>query len=144
QLGDGEAEIFLDPHTFSEHGTTSLAGVSFSRDGSLVAYSISEGGSDWRKVIVLDTETKKPVGETLVDIKFSGISWLGNQGFYYSSYDKPQGSELSAKTDQHKLYFHKLGTKQSEDQLIFGGFEEEKYRYVGGYTSDDERYLFIS
>ncbi|MEK1976786.1 prolyl oligopeptidase family serine peptidase [Vibrio parahaemolyticus] len=144
QLGDGEAEIFLDPNTFSEDGTTSLAGVSFSRDGSLVAYSISEGGSDWRKVIVLDTETKKPVGETLVDIKFSGISWLGNQGFYYSSYDKPQGSELSAKTDQHKLYFHKLGTKQSEDQLIFGGFEEEKYRYVGGYTSDDERYLFIS
>ncbi len=144
QLGDGEAEIFLDPNTFSEDGTTSLAGVSFSRDGSLVAYSISEGGSDWRKVIVLETETKKPVGETLVDIKFSGISWLGNQGFYYSSYDKPQGSELSAKTDQHKLYFHKLGTKQSEDQLIFGGFEEEKYRYVGGYTSDDERYLFIS
>ncbi|EJG1733290.1 S9 family peptidase [Vibrio parahaemolyticus] len=144
QLGDGDAEIFLDPNTFSEDGTTSLAGVSFSRDGSLVAYSISEGGSDWRKVIVLDTETKKPVGETLVDIKFSGISWLGNQGFYYSSYDKPQGSELSAKTDQHKLYFHKLGTKQSEDQLIFGGFEEEKYRYVGGYTSDDERYLFIS
>ncbi|MCV5215327.1 hypothetical protein OFC53_29235, partial [Escherichia coli] len=95
--------IFLDPNTFSEDGTTSLAGVSFSRDGSLVAYSISEGGSDWRKVIVLDTETKKPVGETLVDIKFSGISWLGNQGFYYSSYDKPQGSELSAKTDQHKL-----------------------------------------
>ncbi|HHY0578937.1 TPA: prolyl oligopeptidase family serine peptidase [Vibrio parahaemolyticus] len=144
QLGDGDAEIFLDPNTFSEDGTTSLAGVSFSRDGSLVAYSISEGGSDWRKVIVLDTETKKPVGETLVDIKFSGISWLGNQGFYYSSYDKPQGSELSAKTDQHKLYFHKLGTKQSEDQLIFGGVEEEKYRYVGGYTSDDERYLFIS
>ncbi|HCG5112638.1 TPA: S9 family peptidase [Vibrio parahaemolyticus] len=144
QLGDGEAEIFLDPNTFSEDGTTSLAGVSFSRDGSLVAYSISEGGSDWRKVIVLDTETKKPVGETLVDIKFSGISWLGNQGFYYSSYDKPQGSELSAKTDQHRLYFHKLGTKQNEDQLIFGGFEEEKYRYVGGYTSDDERYLFIS
>ncbi len=79
QLGDGEAEIFLDPNTFSEDGTTSLAGVSFSRDGSLVAYSISEGGSDWRKVIVLDTETKKPVGETLVDIKFSGISWFGNQ-----------------------------------------------------------------
>lgn len=91
QLGDGDAEIFLDPNTFSEDGTTSLAGVSFSRDGSLVAYSISEGGSDWRKVIVLETETKKPVGETLVDIKFSGISWLGNQGFYYSSYDKPQG-----------------------------------------------------
>ncbi|MDF2152927.1 prolyl oligopeptidase family serine peptidase [Vibrio sp. CAU 1672] len=144
QLGDGEAEVFLDPNTFSDDGTTSLANVRFSKDGSLVAYSISEGGSDWRKVIVLDTETQKPVGETLVDVKFSGISWLGNRGFYYSSYDKPEGSELSAKTDQHKLYFHTLGTKQSDDQLIFGGTEAEKHRYVGGYTSEDERYLFIS
>ncbi|CAK6715591.1 prolyl oligopeptidase family serine peptidase [Vibrio harveyi] len=144
QLDDGKPEVFLDPNTFSEDGTTSLANVSFTKDGSLVAYSISEGGSDWRKVIVLDAETKKPVGETLVDIKFSGVNWLGNKGFYYSSYDKPEGSELSAKTDQHKLYYHELGTKQSEDKLIFGGTEEEKHRYVRGYTSDDQRYLFIS
>ncbi|MGR5209146.1 prolyl oligopeptidase family serine peptidase [Vibrio rotiferianus] len=144
QLDDGKPEVFLDPNTFSEDGTTSLANVSFTKDGSLVAYSISEGGSDWRKVIVLDAETKKPVGETLVDIKFSGVNWLGNKGFYYSSYDKPEGSELSAKTDQHKLYYHELGTKQSEDKLIFGGTEAEKHRYVRGYTSDDQRYLFIS
>ena len=126
QLENNEPEVFLDPNTFSADGTTSLSSISFTRDGSLVAYSISEGGSDWRKVIVLDTATKNPVGETLVDIKFSGISWLGNEGFYYSSYDKPKGSELSAKTDQHKLYYHKLGTKQSDDELIFGATEAEK------------------
>ncbi|TFH91628.1 prolyl oligopeptidase family serine peptidase [Vibrio ouci] len=143
QLGDGEPEVFLDPNTFSEEGTTSLGGTSFSQDGSLFAYSISEGGSDWRKVIVLDAATKQQIGETLVDVKFSDISWLHNEGFYYSSYDKPEGSELSAKTDQHKLYFHKLGTKQSEDQLIFGGNEQEKHRYVAGYTTEDGQYLII-
>ncbi|BCL73287.1 prolyl endopeptidase [Vibrio nigripulchritudo] len=144
QLNDGEPEVFIDPNTFSEDGTTSMSGVRFSKDGSLVAYQISKGGSDWRQVVVLNAETKEQVGETLVDVKFSGISWLGNEGFFYSSYDKPEGSELSAKTDQHKLYFHKLNTKQSEDQLLFGGTEAEKHRYVYGYTTEDDRYLMIS
>lgn len=144
QKGGGEPEVFLDPNTFSEDGTTSLAGLSFTEDGSMAAYSISEGGSDWRKVIVIETENLTRVEDTLVDVKFSGISWRGKEGFYYSSYDKPEGSELSAKTDQHKLYFHKLGTDQKEDQVIFGGTESEKHRYVGGYVSEDDRYLFIS
>jgi len=139
---NGKEEVFLDPNTFSKDGTTSLGSVDFSKDGSLVAYTISEGGSDWRKVIVLDAATKKVIGETLVDVKFSGISWYKNEGFYYSSYDKPKGSELSAKTDQHKLYFHKLNTPQSKDQLIFGG--DLKRRYVGGGVSEDEAYLFIT
>jgi prolyl oligopeptidase len=117
---NGSEEVFLDPNTFSKDGSTSLGGVNFSKDGSLVAYSISEGGSDWRKTIVLKTATKEVIGDTIVDIKFSGISWYKNEGFYYSSYDKPKGSELSAKTDQHKLYFHKLGTSQKEDKIIFG------------------------
>lgn len=77
-------------------------------------------------------------------MKFSGISWKGNEGFYYSSYDKPDGSELSAKTDQHKLYYHKLGTSQEEDQLVFGATAEEKHRYVGGVVSEDDHYLIIS
>ena len=102
----GKEEIFLDPNTFSKDGTTSLGGLDFSKDGSKVAYAISEGGSDWRKVIIMDALTKKVIEDTLVDVKFSGVSWRGNEGFYYSSYDKPTGSELSAKTDQHKLYFH--------------------------------------
>lgn len=142
--GDGPEEVFLDPNTFSEDGTTSLMGLSFTKDGSKAAYLISEGGSDWRKGIVIDAESREVVEDTLVDIKFSGLSWKGNEGFFYSSYDKPDGSELSAKTDQHKLYYHALGTPQSEDRIIFGGTAEEKHRYVGGYVSEDEKYLFIS
>jgi prolyl oligopeptidase len=143
--GDEEKEeVFLDPNTFSEDATTSLSGLEFSKDGKTAAYSISEGGSDWRKIIVMDVESKKIKEDTLVDVKFSGISWKGNEGFYYSSYDKPKGSELSAKTDQHKLYYHKLGTSQKNDPVIFGGTVAEKHRYVGGYLTEDDRYLIIS
>ena len=138
----GFETVFLDPNTFSKKGTTSLGGVDFSKDGSKVAYSISEGGSDWRKVILIDAESKKILEDTLVDIKFSGVSWKGNEGFYYSSYDKPKGSELSAKTDQHKLYFHKLGTPQKEDVVVFG--LDQKRRYVGGYVTEDNRFLVIT
>jgi len=140
---DLKQELFLDPNKFSEDGTTSLAGLSFSKDGSLLSYSISESGSDWRKIITIETETKKIIEDTLVDVKFSGVSWRSNDGFYYSSYDKPKGSELSEKTDQHKLYYHKLGTSQSEDKLIYGGNIEEKNRYVRGYVTDDNKFLII-
>jgi prolyl oligopeptidase len=138
----GNEELFIDPNALSKDGTTSLGDVSFSKDGSLVAFAISEGGSDWRKVVVWNAITKEVIGETLVDVKFSGIAWYKNEGFYYSSYDKPVGSELSAKTDQHKLYFHKLRTPQKEDKVIFGA--DIKRRYVGGSITDDERYLIIS
>ncbi|ANH59700.1 prolyl oligopeptidase family serine peptidase [Dokdonia donghaensis] len=138
------ATVFLDPNTFAEDGTISLGGASFSEDGSILAYAISEGGSDWRKILVMDTEKKEIVEDTLVDVKFSGMSWYKNEGFYYSSYDKPKGSELSAKTDQHKLYYHKLGTAQSTDKLIFGGTAAEKHRYVGGNVTKDNRYLLVS
>jgi len=144
QLDDGSSEVFLDPNTFSSDGTTSLAEVSFSKDGSKLAYSISEGGSDWRKIIVIDVETKQQLEPELVDVKFSGISWFGNEGFYYSSYDKPDGSELSAKTDQHKLYYHKLGTPQKDDAVIFGATEQQKHRYVGASVTEDDHYLLIS
>ena len=138
----GTETVFLDPNTFSKEGTTSLGGLDFSKDGSKVAYAISEGGSDWRKVIIMDVITQKIIEDTIVDVKFSGVSWKGNEGFYYSSYDKPKGSELSAKTDQHKLYFHKLGTSQKQDQIIFGA--DQKRRYVGGSVTEDDRYLVIS
>ena len=138
-----DLEVFLDPNTFSNDGTTSLAGLSFSKDGGMLAYSISESGSDWRKIITISTETKELVEDTIVDVKFSGVSWRYNEGFYYSSYDKPKGSELSGKTDQHKLYFHKLGTSQEKDELIFGGTPDQKKRYVRGYVSDDDRFLII-
>nr|WP_314838514.1 prolyl oligopeptidase family serine peptidase [uncultured Flavobacterium sp.] len=138
----GTETVFLDPNTFSKDGTTSLGGLDFSKDGSKVAYAISEGGSDWRKVIIMDAITNTIIEDTIVDVKFSGVSWRGNEGFYYSSYDKPKGSELSAKTDQHKLYFHKLGTAQKDDQIIFGA--DQKRRYVGGGVTEDDRYLVIS
>jgi prolyl oligopeptidase len=144
KVDEDTAETFLDPNTFSKDGTTSLAGLSFSKDGSLAAYSISEGGSDWRKVIVLNAVTNEIMEDTLIDVKFSGVSWKGNNGFYYSSYDKPKGSELSAKTDQHKLYYHKLGTSQKNDELIYGGIAAEKHRYVGGGVTEDGRYLIVS
>lgn len=138
----GNEELFLDPNTFSKDATTSLADISFSKDGSLCAYSISEAGSDWRKVIFINAETKQSIGDKLIDVKFSGLSWRANEGVYYSSYDKPKGSELSAKTDQHKLYFHTLGTNQTDDILVFG--DKEKRRYVGGTVSEDNHYLFIT
>ncbi|WP_035845516.1 prolyl oligopeptidase family serine peptidase [Crocinitomix catalasitica] len=141
---DGKDEVFLDPNKFSEDGTVSLSQLSFSEDGKLAAYAISEGGSDWRKVIIIDTESLEQVEDTLIDIKFSGLSWKSNDGFYYSSYDKPEGSELSAKTDQHKLYYHKLGTAQKDDKIIFGDIPSQKRRYVGGSVTEDNRYLFIS
>ena len=140
----GETEVFLDPNKFSKDGTVSLSSIEFTEDGSKAVYLISEGGSDWRKARIIDTETKEVIEPELVDIKFSGLSWLNNEGFYYSSYDKPKGSELSAKTDQHKLYYHKLGTPQSTDTLVFGGTPAEKHRYVYGGVTDDKKYLIIS
>ena len=144
KVGSDEASVFLDPNKLSEDGTTSLAGTAFTKDGSLFAYSISEGGSDWREVYVMDAATGELLEDKLIDVKFSGIDWKGNEGFYYSSYDRPKdGNRLVAKTQFHKLYYHKLGTPQSEDVLVFGG-EEMPRRYIGASVTDDERFLIIS
>lgn len=142
QKDGGETELFLDPNTFSADGTTSLGEMGFSNDGSMFAFSISEGGSDWRKIIVMDAITKNVVGDTIKDAKFTSISWRGNDGFFYSSYDKPEGSQLSAMTDRHKLYYHKIGTPQSSDIVVFG--DGEARRYVDGYLTEDQRYLIIT
>jgi len=142
QKEGSEPEVFIDPNTFSADGTISLGGMGFSKDGSLVAYEISEGGSDWTKMIVMNAPAKTIIGDTLKNIKFSGIAWQGNDGFYYSSYDKPEGSQLTAMTDHHKLYYHKLGTKQSEDKMVFG--EDIVRRYLTGYLTEDERFLVVT
>jgi prolyl oligopeptidase len=139
-----EPEIFLDPNQFSKDGTTSLADIEFTKDGSLAAYQLSEGGSDWRKVIVINTVDKTELPDTLIDVKFSSLAWKGNEGFYYSSYDKPKaGSQLSGLTQYHKLYFHKLGTPQNEDKLIFGG-EATPRRYIGASITEDGKYLSVT
>lgn len=137
-------EVFLDPNTFSKDGTTSLAGIQFSKDGSLAAYNISEGGSDWQKIIVLNAATKTQLGDTIQDIKFSGASWKGNDGFYYSTYERPkEGSLLAGMTDKHHLYYHRLGTDQKSDALIFGEGKSAA-RYISGDVSEDEKWLFIT
>ena len=141
---NGDAEVFIDPNTFSKEGTTALASTRFTEDGSMVGMLIQESGSDWRKIVVLQTENKEIMGDTIVDAKFTGLSWKGKEGFYYSSYEKSaDGSELSAMTNQHKLMYHELGTPQSSDKLVFGG-SKDPYRYIGGYVTEDDQYLIIS
>ncbi len=141
--GNKMPEVFLDPNSFSTDGTTSLSGIAFSKDGSMAAYNISEGGSDWQKLVVLNAMNKKQTGDTL-QLKFSGASWKGNEGFYYSNYQRGNGgSVLTAKNENHKLYYHKLGTPQSEDVVVYGN-DAEPVRYIGGYVSENERWLIIS
>ncbi|KEQ18253.1 prolyl endopeptidase [Endozoicomonas numazuensis] len=144
QKEGSEPKVFLDPNTFSEDGTTALAGITFSKSGKLASFQKSEAGSDWTTIHVIDCESGEFLEPPLTDIKFSDVNWLGDDGFFYSSYDKPEGSELTAKTDQHKLYFHKLGTSQADDQVIFGAADSEKHRYVGGDVTEDGRYLLVS
>ena len=140
--GSTTPELFLDPNAFSKDGTTSLAGINFSKDGSMAAYNISEGGSDWQKIVVMDAITKKQTGDTL-ELKFSGASWKGNDGFYYSNYERTkQGNVLSARNDNQKLYYHKLGTAQKDDKLIYGN-DAAAVRYMWGYLSEDENWLII-
>lgn len=139
-----EGEVFLDPNTFSKAATSSLSLIRFSGDGSMAAYQVSDGGSDWNYVVVMNAITKEVCDDQLKDIKFSDIAWKGNEGFFYSTYDKPgAGSQLSGKTEHHKLYFHQLGTLQENDELIFGG-EQMPRRYISANLTEDERYLIIN
>lgn len=139
---NGKEEVFLDPNTFSKDGTTALTGMSFSSDGSLVACQISEGGSDWRKVVVLKTEDKTMVGDTIRDLKFGGVAWKGNDGFYYSRYASPKGNQLFAKVDYNTLCYHTLGTSQNIDKIIFDG-NMKPQRRAFAYLTEDERFLII-
>ncbi len=138
------AKIFLDPNTFAQDGVVSLQGSSFTEDGSLMAYLISNGGSDWRDILVKNTKTGEFVSDTIKNAKFSGVSWKGNEGFFYSTYDIPEGkNRLTYKTSQHSLYYHKLGTPQAADTFVFGG-DNEPHRYVGSDVTEDGRFLLIS
>lgn len=116
---DGEPRVFLDPNTFSEDGTVALSDLSFSKDGKYAAYSISSGGSDWREIFVIDVEKGEKINDHLEWIKFSGMSWLGD-GFFYGRYDTPEeGDMLKGVNKNNKVFFHQVGTSQSEDKLIF-------------------------
>lgn len=141
---NGTEEIFLDPNTFSADGTTSLAGMFFSKDGSLLTILIQEGGSDWRKAVTLRAEDKVVLGDTLYDLKFTGIAWQGNEGFYYSRYENPKGNQLFSKVNFNRVYFHKLNTPQSADQVIYDGGAQNPQRRAGAGLTEDEKYLVIS
>lgn len=139
---DAQAEVFLDPNTLSTDGTVTAGLGSFSHDNQLVTLFINKAGSDWQQIQVMDVMTKKNIGDTLDWVKFSGAAWHGD-GFYYSRYDKPAGSILSNTNEYHKVYFHKLGTKQNQDELVF---EEQEFpkRYYSAQVTDDERFLIVS
>ncbi len=138
----GEEEVFLDPNTFSKDGTASLGSVSFSKDASLVAYTVSRGGSDWRDLYIMETRTKMNREDSIKNIKFSHIAWQGNDFIFYSTYPSVKGSLLSTQTKNHKLFRHRIGDKQESDIVVFGDDNDPK-RYVYGDVSHDEHYLLV-
>jgi prolyl oligopeptidase len=139
----GKEEVYIDPNLLSKDGTTKLAGLHFSKDGSRVAIQLSIGGADWNDLVVMDAETRQLLEDTIRNLKFSNVAWRGNEGYYYSKYTMPGGSRMSALTNDHRLYYHQLGRPVSEDQLIFGD-EKQPRRYVRGSLTEDERYLIVS
>lgn len=141
-LASGEAEVFIDPNTLSEDGTVALKGVRFSRDGKLAAYSISRSGSDWTEYYVIDTATRQLLPDHIEWAKFSSAQWHGD-GFYYSAYDRPEaGKEFSNTNENHKVYYHKIGTPQEEDILIYEDPEHPMYFHTAS-VSDDESLLIL-
>ena len=141
---DEPPEVFLDPNAFSEDGSVSLSQISFSPSSKFAAYAVSVSGADWRRIHIIDTETGKQLETPLSNVKFSGITWLGETGFFYSSYQRPDGSVLSAEVDDHRVYFHRLTTSQSQDERIFGGQPNQQYRYANASITEDQRFLSIS
>ena len=139
---DDEPEVLLDPNTLSEDGTIALSSLSISKDGKYLGYGISQGGSDWNEIYVMDIETKKTLSDHINWVKFSGISWKG-YGFFYSAYDEPkEGDELSGQNRFHKVYYHILGTPQKQDLLIFED-KEQPLRNFHAYLTEDKKFLLV-
>ena len=140
---EGAAKMVLDPNTFSADGTTSLQEYSFSKDGRYFAYAISEGGSDWRTILVKNMETGEMLSDKLQWSKFTGIGWAGN-GFYYTRYPEPKkGDALKGANQNSAIYFHKLGDPQTADRLVYSDRKHPNH-YFGAGTTEDERFLFVS
>lgn len=140
-----EASVVLDPNTFSEDGSVSLGGTEVSPDGSMIAYTLSDGGSDWRKVKVLNMDSMEELPDLLQWVKFSNLSWAkDNSGFFYSRFNaEEEDRALQASNNKHMLYFHQLGTTQSDDVLIYERPEKDDWLFTGE-VSEDGRYLVIS
>ena len=140
----GEAgEVFLDPNTLSEDGTVALSAVSFSKDGRYFAYAAAASGSDWVEIRVMDTETKALTEDRIEWVKFSGAVWApDSKGFYYSAYDAPKEGVYSAQNQFQKVYYHKLGTPQTADRLIYED-KAHPLRYFSAWPSEDGKWLFV-
>ena len=139
---DAEAEVLIDPNKLSDDGSVSLAGLSFSKDGKHASYSISRGGSDWREIYVMNVESKELLDDHLMWAKFTGMAWY-KDGFYYSRYDEPKDEDkLKAKNEFQKLYYHKLGTNQSDDRLVLEDKKNPKLGFSAQVT-DDEKFLVV-
>lgn len=139
---DGTPEVFLDPNTLSPDGTTSINFTGTSKNKKYIGYTLSKAGSDWQEIYVKNVIDGKDLTDKLEWVKFSGTAWKGD-GFYYSRYDKPEdGTTFSKKNEFQKVYYHKLGTPQNADQLVFED-KDHPLRYFGASTTEDERFLVI-
>ncbi|HEX5704330.1 MAG TPA: prolyl oligopeptidase family serine peptidase [Pyrinomonadaceae bacterium] len=140
---DGPREVLLDPNKFSAEGTSQLRGPQWSPKGKYYLYGVSKGGSDWNDVYVLDVATKKPLSDHLTFIKNGTGSWLGEEGFFYSRYPEPEkGKELYKQNEFQQVYYHKLGTPQSQDELVYEDKKNgQRFHSVG--VTEDERFAIL-
>ncbi|MFN6037896.1 MAG: S9 family peptidase, partial [Bacteroidota bacterium] len=134
-------EVFLDMNTYSAEGTSSLSGFSFSGDNKYMAFGVSKAGSDWVEIHVMDVANRKELTDKIEWVKFSDIAWQGN-GFYYSRYDAPKEGVYTQQNRFHKIYYHKIGTEQSKDQLVHQDLKRGERNFSASLT-DDERFIFI-
>jgi prolyl oligopeptidase len=141
---DGEPRVLIDPNKLSEDGTVALAGLSISEDGKRMAYGLSTAGSDWVEYRVRDIDTGRDLDDHLKWIKFSGASWTKDgQGFYYSRFDEPKGDQLKDTNYYQKLWYHKLGTAQVDDKLVYSRPDQKEWGFAGEVTEDGQ-YLVIT
>ncbi len=141
---DGEAEEFLNPNTLNKDGIAALGGIYFSKSGKYLAYSLAVAGSDWQEIYVMETATRQRIADKIEWVKFGGASWNGDEGFYYSGYDKPDSaSRLSKKNEFHKVFYHHIGHTQAKDQLVY---EDRKnpLRYHSAGLTEDKRFLILN
>lgn len=141
---DGTPEVFIDPNKLSSDGTAALGGTVFSKTSKYVAYLLAQSGSDWQEIYIMDVATKQVLNDKIKFVKFSGASWKGDEGFYYSRYPEPdEKSKLSKQNQFHQVWYHKMGTPQSEDVLIFKD-DAHPLRNVGAGLTEDGRFLILS
>ena len=142
RLGD-QPRVFLDPNTLSADGTVALKGTYFSHNGRWMAYAVSRSGSDWQEFYVIDLSTGQRTADHIEWAKFSGAAWLGD-GFYYSAYDRPEGGkEYSTVNEGMKIYYHKLGTPQSDDVLFYQNPTQPK-RFYDVIVNDEETLMYLT